>query len=218
MATVVLDVNETLLDLAPIRRFMADRFGDSGIASTWFAEMLRLAFVSTTIGDHRPFTELAGHALTTVTEESATRDDRDHIVECLRTLPPHPDVAPGLVSIRSAGHRLAALTNSPEDTATAQLTNAGLADLLDVIMSVDPVGRFKPHPATYHMAADRLGVRPGECVMLAAHDWDIAGAMAVGFRGIFLERAGATWSEAFAAPTHRTPDVRGAADWLTAET
>ena len=216
MAIVVLDVNETLLDLTPIRSFMADRFGDPAIASTWFAELLCLAFVSTTIGEHRSFTELAGHALTTATGESAAKDDRDHIVECLRTLPPHPDVAPGLASIRSAGHRLAALTNSPEDTATAQLANAGLAGLLDVIMSVDGVDRFKPHPATYHMAADRLGVRPTDCVMLAAHDWDIAGAMAVGFRGIFVERTGATWSDAFAAPTHRTPDMEGAAQWLMA--
>lgn len=214
--TVLLDVNETLLDLGPIRAEFAETHGDPRLAGRWFAELLRLAFVSTIIGRHRPFTDLAGDALDSVTPDGASNAQRVRLVELIRTLPPHPDVAPGLDLLRAEGHTVAAVTNSPTTTVRSQLTNAGLIAGFDLVMSVDEVEAFKPDPRVYRAAADRLGASTSDCVMIAAHDWDIAGATAAGCRGIFLERRGATWSRAFGAPTHRARDLVAAARWISA--
>jgi phosphoglycolate phosphatase-like HAD superfamily hydrolase len=51
------------------------------------------------------------------------------------TLPAHPEVAESLARLRSAGLRLAALTNSTISVATDQLTHAGLADYFEQIPS-----------------------------------------------------------------------------------
>ncbi len=202
--TIVFDVNETLLDLAPIRGWFGERFDDNPTASAWFSELLRLSFVSCVVDRYTPFTELAAAALSTVAGTCGTQlDDADltTIRSLLTTLPAHSDVPGGLDRLRSSGFTLAALTNSPQSTAEAQLANAGISDRFDAIMSVDMVRRFKPHRSVYRTAAERLGIEPSNLVMVAAHDWDIAGAMAAGSDGVFIERPGQRYSTSFPEPT-----------------
>ena len=72
----------------------------------------------------------------------------------------------------------------------AQLGNTGLVDLFDACYSVEAVGKFKPHPATYrYVLADR-GVAPGDGLMVASHAWDLAGAHSVGLQTAFVARPG----------------------------
>jgi 2-haloacid dehalogenase len=190
---IVFDVNETLLDLAPIRDGFAATFGDRTLASVWFGQLLKLSFVASMTGRYRPFTELAVAAFDMVADAAGLTvapGERDAIVGRLRSLPPHPDTEPGLRLLREAGFRMAALTNSPRATAEAQLEHASLDFYLERIMSVDMVRIFKPSPVVYEAAAAELGVPIGDLVMVAAHDWDVAGAMAAGARGAFVARPG----------------------------
>jgi 2-haloacid dehalogenase len=48
--------------------------------------------------------------------------------------------------LRAAGLRLAALTNSTEQVARAQLQHAGLIDAFELVLSADAVRRLKPAP------------------------------------------------------------------------
>jgi 2-haloacid dehalogenase len=65
-----------------------------------------------------------------------------------------------------------------------------LGDFFEQIMSVEGVRRFKPAAEVYRMAADRLGVAPAGMRMVAAHNWDITGAMRAGCAGAFVARPG----------------------------
>ncbi|MCL1594045.1 MAG: haloacid dehalogenase type II, partial [Actinomycetia bacterium] len=184
---IVFDVNETLLNLEPIRTWFLARFGGEPDAGVWFGELLRLSFVSAVTDRYVPFTELAGSALTTVSTRAgadATEQDREAIANLFVELPPHEDVSLGLERLRSAGFSLAALTNSPQSTAETQLGNAGISEFFHHIMSVEMVHRFKPHAQVYMAAANELGVDVSSLVMVAAHDWDIAGALAAGAQGV----------------------------------
>jgi 2-haloacid dehalogenase len=62
---------------------------------------------------------------------------------------------------------LAALTNSTERVARAQLEYAGVIQAFEAVLSADAVRRLKPAPEPYRMAADRLGVEPGAGRLLA---------------------------------------------------
>ena len=109
----------------------------------------------------------------------------------MTTLPPHPDTAPALARLREAGG--ARWSRSPTAScavATAQVENAGLAGLVDGVVSADEVGMLKPSPRPYALAAERLGVPLGELWLVAAHDWDVVGARAAGARAAFLARPG----------------------------
>ncbi len=216
---VVFDVNETLLDLAPINEWFAVRYDGEISASQWFGELLRLSFVSAATDRYLPFTTLAADALTSIAVSGgfdASHGDADTLGRLMLSLEPHADVREGITKLVNAGFTVAALTNSPQVAAVAQLHHAGLDDLLDPIMSVEMVERFKPHASVYRAAARLLNVETADMVMGAAHDWDISGAMAAGCQGVFIERGGRPYSPAFAAPSMVARDVSHAADQLIA--
>lgn len=83
--------------------------------------------------------------------------DRAQILDEMRTLPAHPEVAECLARLRSAGLRLAVLTNSTLALATDQLTHAGLADYFEQILSADMARRLKPAREPYQTAAEHIG-------------------------------------------------------------
>jgi 2-haloacid dehalogenase len=109
----------------------------------------------------------------------------------MRDLPAHPDVPVGLSMLRDAGFRLATLTNSRDEIVRSQLANAALDPYFDEVLSVETVRRFKPHPDTYGYAAQVLGVPLDRLTLVAAHDWDVNGAILAGARAAFIERSGA---------------------------
>lgn len=214
---IVFDVNETLLDLAPVRAWFGQRFDDRPDARDWFSELLRLSFVSSVTDRYVPFTDLATAALTTVTERSGapiSSDDISQVKSLFTQLPPHSDVVESLTLLMESGFTLSALTNSPLSTAHTQLDNAGISRFFETIMSVEMVNRFKPHRSVYLAAAHHLGTPVSDMVMVAAHDWDIAGAMAAGLDGIFIERSGQSYSPSFPPATMRAPDIARAASIL----
>jgi 2-haloacid dehalogenase len=163
----VLDVNETLLDLAALDATI----GGPELRREWFGLAIHTVLTVTATGGYRDFAGIAGDAAI----EVAARHGRE------------------------AGHTVVALTNSPLATAEAQLQNAGLAPLLDRIFSAEQVGRLKPAPEPYRQVT---AAYPGErAVMIAAHDWDIAGAQAAGLETALLTRPGVHPLPGSPAPT-----------------
>jgi 2-haloacid dehalogenase len=192
MATVlVLDVNETLLDLSALDPLFDDALGDASLRPQWFATMLQLAFVGGLTGHYVDFTTAQRAALQmTAARAGRTVSDEvvDHVVGAMRRLPPHRDVRPALIALRDEGFRLTALTNSVLDVARAQLSYARLDDIVKKIFSADEVGALKPAPQPYRMVADRLGVDTTDLCLVAAHPWDVSGALAAGCQGAFVAR------------------------------
>ncbi len=70
----------------------------------------------------------------------------------------------------------------------SQLEHAGILELFDRVLSVEEVRRYKPAPELYLMAAEHLGVRPSEMRMVAAHDWDVWGAIRAGCAAAYVSR------------------------------
>jgi 2-haloacid dehalogenase len=192
-SAIVLDVNETLLDLSALDPAFESHFGSGSFRKEWFSEVLKLAFVSTIVGNYSDF-GVIGHAALGVLEKRyskpCTEEQRKNILSTMRKLPPHTDVPGGLQTLKTQGFRLVALTNSTASTAEAQLTHAGIRDFFHFVFSVDTVKRLKPAQEPYQIVASSLGVAPNSLLMVAAHSWDIAGAIRAGFNGAFLARPG----------------------------
>jgi 2-haloacid dehalogenase len=179
----VFDVNETLLDLAGLDPHFERIFGDRRVRVTWFTQMIQSALVATVTGAYHPFGAHAMAALEMTAEQAGVPladDDKQAVAAQLRQLPAHPEVAGALGRLGDAGLRLAALTNSTEEVARAQLEHAGLIESFELVLSADTVGRLKPAPEPYRMAAERLGVAIDQVRLIAAHAWDVAGAASAG--------------------------------------
>jgi 2-haloacid dehalogenase len=136
-----------------------------------------------------------------LSERHGVEIDADEIVGAMRSLPVHPEVPDALDRI--AGPR-AALTNSTLEVAQDQLRNAGIADRFDAILSADEVRALKPRPEPYELVARTFDVTIGDVVLVAAHSWDVAGALAAGARAAFVARPGMVLS-----PLGPQPDVVG---------
>jgi 2-haloacid dehalogenase len=194
MAKICLfDVNETLLDLGSLDPFFAQVFGDSTLRKAWFTQMLQSALVSTITRSYASFGALGVAALEMLAARqqiTLSDTDRQRLRDGMQQLAPHPEVVESLELLRNAGLRLATLTNSTLQVAEAQLHYAGIRGYFEQVFSADTVQRLKPAPEPYQMAAQQLGVQISELRLIAAHSWDIAGALHVGCAGAFVARPG----------------------------
>ena len=200
---LVFDVNETLLSLDKVRQASAELFGSSDLVGEWFMRLLLGSQFANALGQYRPFLEIGTEALLVVAERhnvDVSPENAIDVVSNMRSLDPHPDVAPAMDKLTAAGVRKIALTNGSQATVEAQLTNAGLAHHFDAMLSVEGVRRFKPAPEVYLMASAKMDVSIDDMMMVASHDWDLAGADAVGLRTAFVARPGALWNRAYAPP------------------
>jgi 2-haloacid dehalogenase len=205
--TLVFDVNETLLDLSALDPHFERIFGDAGVRRVWFDQMIHSAMLGVITDNYHDFGTVAKGALSAVGNRTGvvlTDVDKGTILAGTRTLPPHPEVAEALSLLQNAGVRLAALTNSALEVAKAQLENAGLAGYFERILSADSVKRLKPAPEPYHHAAAELGVPTSEFRLVAAHGWDVAGALHVGAKAAFVARPGKNLD-----PLSPEPDIVG---------
>lgn len=196
MAPVIaFDVNETLLDLSVLDAPL----GGAEARARWFGQMLQIAFVGGLTGRYVDFSTAQRAAL-----HMLGHDNEDEVLERMRELPPHADAAPALDRLREGGLTLCALTNSPLDVARAQLENAGLAERFDAILSADEVQALKPRPEAYLLVATHFTTQPQDVRLVAAHAWDVSGALAAGCKAAFVERPGKALT-----PIGDQPDIVG---------
>ena len=190
---LVFDVNETMLDVSALAPQFARVFGRADVLQEWFSNVLLYSNVVTVAGPYADFGAVGGAALDMVAAGhgvTLSADDRQQILGGVRTLPAHADVRPSLERLRDAGFRLVTLTNSAPAAVEAQLKSAGLTDLFERSFSVDAVKRFKPAPEPYQHVARELGIGTTQLRMIAAHAWDVLGALRAGCVAAFIARPG----------------------------
>jgi 2-haloacid dehalogenase len=146
-----------------------------------------------------------------------TRDHQRELGERLRRLPAHPDAEAAIRQLRDAGFGVVTLTNSTAEVAEDQLRNAGLRGLIQAVYSADQVGMLKPAPEPYHLVLDSEHATPADAVLIAAHDWDIAGAAAAGLRTAFITRDGRFPLPAGTAPAISATSLQAIATQLVSQ-
>jgi 2-haloacid dehalogenase len=204
---IVFDVNETMLDLRLLDEPFERIFGDPSVRRLWFQQFVQNFLVTIALGRYVDFGTVGRGALDMIAErlgKSLTDDDRKQILGTIRELPPYPEVRESLEHLNAAGFRLGTLTNSTKAVAETQMRNAGLLDLFEYVLSADEVKRLKPAAEPYRMAAERFGVPISEVRLVAAHAWDVAGALSAGCKAAFVARPGMVLD-----PIHDQPDVVG---------
>ncbi len=206
MRGVLLDVNETLLDLRGLQPAF-DSLGLPNALSLWFARTLRDGFALAASGDCRPFADVARAALVSLDPQRLRPVDADVILDAFTRLRPHPDVEPGLRILADAGVPAITLTVGSAETVAVIFDAHGLGDLVAGHLSAADFGRWKPAPAPYLAGCLALGLPPGDVTMVAAHAWDLHGARRAGLRTSWIPRLEMQVPGIYSSPDIEGPDL-----------
>lgn len=104
--------------------------------------------------------------------------------ERIHLVVPFPNARRTLETLRTAGVRLAAVTSRSRVSSLGSLDGAGLAALLEVVISAEDAPRPKPAPDPVWLALERLNVAASSAVMIGDTVADIEAGRAAGTRTI----------------------------------
>lgn len=117
--------------------------------------------------------------------EGLTEAEKDHFNRVWHRLQPWPDAVAGLTRLKRR-YVLATLSNGNLALLTNMAKHAGLP--WDCILSAELFRHYKPDPEVYRGAAELLGLRRDQVMMVAAHKGDLQAARKVGLKTAFVPR------------------------------
>lgn len=195
MRHFVFDAYGTLFDVHTAAERHAAAIGPrwQQLSQVWRTKHLEYTWIHAATGKPATFWTLARRSLDFAAASSGGLADdlKAQLMAAYRTLGAYPEVAGVLGALKARSATTSILTNGDPDMIADAVAAAGLAPLLDHVMTVSEAGIFKPHAAVYRLACDRLGARPDEISFQSSNRWDIAGASAFGFATVWINRSGA---------------------------
>ncbi|WP_394130813.1 haloacid dehalogenase type II [Shewanella maritima] len=200
---ILFDINETVLDLSPLRPKFNQFFGHHHHMDTWFAMLLHSSTVCIATGVKTDFKSLAQAALYNLAGRlniTLSHGDCHTLLNTFAQLPAHQDIEPALKHLKQAGYKLVAFSNSSHALLDAQLAHARIVDLFDDVISVEAAGTFKPAKAAYQLAITTLECPADKLRLVATHDWDTHGALSAGLKAAHINRLNSPYHSHYKQP------------------
>jgi 2-haloacid dehalogenase len=211
---VAFDVNETLLDLAPVRAALVEAGEPESLLATVFARTLLTGFAAAAVGSWCRFRDAFDAALAQASGLSAA--ERSTVAAAFGELAPHADVEPALRRLTEAGVRVVTLSHGSPGVAEAGLARGGITPLVERTLSSEVIRAWKPAREAYLWAAGTCDVTPDRMALVAAHGWDVLGAQRAGLTGAWFPRNERTYPAVFDEPHVLGVDLAGAVEALLA--
>ena len=207
----VFDAYGTLFDVhAAIARHRAAAGSEAGqFSEIWRSKQLEYTWTLTLAGRYVDFWTLTERALDYAFARvpSVDRALRPQLLDAYLKLDAFSDARAVLADLKARGARLAILSNGSPRMLAAAVEAAGFAGLLDAVLSVDAVRRYKPRPEVYALVSDALAVAPSDTGFVSSNRWDVMGAVAFGFNALWVNRARMPDEYADLAPLCEIPNL-----------
>lgn len=199
----VFDAYGTLFDVNSAATRCRDALGDkaAAISALWRDKQLQYTWLRSLIGRHADFWQVTGDALDYALEAHGASGAglRERLLDSYLALDAYPEVPATLGRLKAAGLKCAILSNGSPSMLARLVEHAGLAGLLDAVLSVEAAGVYKPHFSVYQLAVDALGTPAGTIAFQSSNGWDAHGAATFGFRVV--------WCNRLRAPAERLPGM-----------
>jgi 2-haloacid dehalogenase len=191
----VFDAYGTLFDFASAARGCVDVLGEGvdRFTALWRDKQLQYTWLRAVQGRHADFWQVTGDALDFALATLGVDKPglRGRLMDLYLGLDPFPEVPDVLKHLKNAGMRTAILSNGSPTMLDAVVKSSGLGALLDLVLSVEAVGVYKPHPKVYQLAVDRLAVPAAAIAFQSSNAWDAYAASAFGMQVVWCNRYGA---------------------------
>jgi 2-haloacid dehalogenase len=134
-------------------------------------------------------------------------DAAENIVDALAEVPAYPDARPALDRLAEADVPAVVLTNGGAKQTKQLLERAGLDDRISRVFTTEEAKAYKPDPRPYRRVCEQLDLEPSQAVLVAAHGWDVAGALAAGYDAVWVDRLERCWPLPTDEPARRARDL-----------
>lgn len=189
---IVFDAFGTLFDPESVTPELDAAFPGAGseLRRRWQEKEHALAWPLSLMGTYVDYEQIGRMALTSACRQlnlDAKLVRRYDLARLTERFAPFMDVPQGLDALYRDGHKLVILSNGTPRQIHTLIQHSGLSVPID-ILSVQPAGRYKPHPAAYALISTTYSVPNTHVLFVSAHEWDIAGAATYGFKTVWINR------------------------------
>ena len=221
VSTCVFDAYGTLFDVAAAARAASAEPGFEvladiwpRLAADWRDKQLQYTWLRAVTGEHVDFWSVTQDGLDWAMEAAGLddRELRERLLALYWELPAYAEVPAMLAAIKEQRRSTAILSNGSPDMLQAAVDSAGIAGMLDFVLSVEEVGVFKPSPQVYGLVEQHLGSTPAHTLFVSANGWDAACGQAFGFPTVWINRLGVPIDRLPERPAHVMADLTGVPD------
>lgn len=182
-----------ILDPRPVFALAEQLFPGKGteLSNAWRTRQFEYQWLRALSGQYVDFWQATEDSLVFAAELlklDLTPDKREQLMEAYLGLKAWPDAPSALESLKSAGIRLAFLSNATPKILDAGIKNSGLDGVFEHVLSTDKIKTYKPDPRAYQMAIDAFGLKKEEILFVAFAGWDAAGAKSFGYTTFWVNR------------------------------
>ena len=221
---VLFDAYGTLFDVYSVALMAEQLFPGQGqrLSQLWRdkqIEYTRLVTTSNHGAHYQPFWQLTRAALvfaikTVVGQQAATGaaagfdPQIGQLMNQYRHLSAFPENREVLKALKARGVVTGILSNGDPDMLAVAVKSAGLGDLLDHVISVDAVRKYKTHPDAYALGPQTLGLEAKHIAFVSSNGWDALAATWYGFRTLWVNRYQLPFEELGTPPTRTGTSLR----------
>jgi 2-haloacid dehalogenase len=192
---VLFDAYGTLFDVYSVGLLAEQLFPGQGdrLALLWRDKQIEYTRLVTMSGCYRPFWELTRAGLRFAMQrlglpENTTAEER--LMNQYRHLSAFPENRDVLAELKRRGIPAGILSNGDPAMLAVAVKSAGLAELLNPVLSVHGVQRYKTDAAAYALGPAALALPARDILFVSSNGWDAIGATWYGYTTLWVNRAG----------------------------
>jgi 2-haloacid dehalogenase len=213
---VLFDAYGTLFDVYSVGLLAEQLFPGQGSALgvLWRDKQIEYTRLVTTSngGEHyKPFWELTRAGLRFACKRLSldlTPEREERLMNQYRHLSAFPENKEVLAALKAKGVVTGILSNGDPEMLGVAVRSAGLDGLLDHVLSVDSVRKYKTHPDAYALGTMATKLERKQIAFVSCNSWDALAATWYGFRTLWVNRYQLPFEELGTQPTRTGSSLR----------
>ena len=191
------DIYGTLINTHGVVTRLQEFIGDEAqmFSNVWRDKQLEYSFRRGLMGSYQHFGICTSQALDYADQFLKTdlnEEEKASLLAEYRVLPAFDDVVKSLTTLKAAGHKMYGFSNGTADAVEGLLTHAGIRELFEGVVSVDPLQTFKPNPTIYEHMVKVGGASVDDTWLVSSNPFDVIGAVTVGMQAAWVQRSSST--------------------------
>ena len=213
---VLFDAYGTLFDVYSVGLLAEQLFPGQGqaLGLLWRDKQIEYTRLVTTSNDgafYQPFWDLTRAGLRYACERlglELTAEREERLMNQYRHLSAFPENREVLQALKTRGIVTGILSNGDPSMLDVAVKSTGLGDLLDHVLSVDSVRKYKTHPAAYALGPQATGLAAPQIAFVSSNSWDALAATWYGYQTLWVNRYALPFEALGTQPTRTGSDLR----------